>query len=221
MNCLIVIILSLMVLAPLIAAFKIEWGIYLSSTCRLDTKEKEVVLTFDDGPENENLPELLDLLDKKGVKSTFFFIGKYIVENKEMVARTGLAGHNIGIHTYTHAPMLPFYSVKRLAHEIYLTKHLIKSIINKDVTMFRPPFGVTNPNIAYGLSSEIVYRIPVFHGLTGFEPVFIHSSHIEHLYVLSQEVVVLKDELDTQVAEIECFIKLGKLISTSIIDIGV
>lgn len=153
MNCLIVIILSLMVLAPLIAAFKIEWGIYLSSTCRLDTKEKEVVLTFDDGPENENLPELLDLLDKKGVKSTFFFIGKYIVENKEMVVRTDLAGHNIGIHTYTHAPMLPFYSVKRLAHEIYLTKHLIKSIINKDVTMFRPPFGVTNPNIAY-----VVYR---------------------------------------------------------------
>ena len=79
----------------------------------------------------------------------------------------------------------------------------------------------TNPNIAYGLSSEIVYRIPVFHGLTGFEPVFIHSSHIEHLHVISQEVVVLKDELDTQVAEIACFIKLGKLISTSIIDIGV
>lgn len=153
MNCLIVIILSLTVLTPLIAAFKIEWGIYLRSICRLDTKEKEVVLTFDDGPDKENLPELLDLLDKKGVKSTFFFIGKYVAENKEMVVRTDLAGHNIGIHTYTHAPMLPFYSVKRLAHEIYLTKHLIKSVINKDVIMFRPPFGVTNPNIAY-----VVYR---------------------------------------------------------------
>lgn len=153
MNCLIVIILSLTFLTPLIAAFKIEWGIYLRSICRLDTKEKEVVLTFDDGPDKENLPELLDLLDKKGVKSTFFFIGKYVAENKEIVVRTDLAGHNIGIHTYTHAPMLPFYSVKRLAHEIYLTKYLIKSVINKDVIMFRPPFGVTNPNIAY-----VVYR---------------------------------------------------------------
>lgn len=153
MNYLIVIILSLMLIAPFIAAFKIEWGIYLRSICRLKTKEKVVALTFDDGPDKEYLPELLDLLDKKGVKSTFFFIGKSIAENPEMLVRTNLAGHNIGIHTYTHAPMLPFYSVKRLAYEIYLTKHLIKSIINTDVTIFRPPFGVTNPNIAY-----VVYR---------------------------------------------------------------
>ncbi|MEA5005751.1 MAG: polysaccharide deacetylase family protein [Rikenellaceae bacterium] len=149
MNYLIVAIVMLLIIAPFIAAFKIEWGIYLRSTCRLDTKAKVVAITFDDGPDDENLPELLDLLDKKSVKSTFFFIGKSIRENPDLLVRTNLAGHKIGIHTYTHAPMLPFYSVKRLAYEIFLTKHLIKSIININVSLFRPPFGVTNPNIAY------------------------------------------------------------------------
>lgn len=153
MNYLIASILLFLIIAPFIAAFKIGWGIYLRSVCRLDTREKEVALTFDDGPDNENLPELLDMLDKKSVKSTFFFIGKSIKENPDMLIRTNLAGHGIGIHTYSHAPMLPFYSVKRLANEIYMTKHLIKSVINIDVSLFRPPFGVTNPNIAY-----VVYR---------------------------------------------------------------
>jgi len=151
MTILIVLIILAMLVLPFIASFKIEWCIYLRSICRLDTSHKEVVLTFDDGPEDKNLPDLLDVLDRKGTKATFFFIGRSVSEYRDLVVRTYQAGHRIGVHTYTHSPWLPFCSVKKITYEILKTKHLIKTIINDDVTLFRPPFGVTNPTISYAV----------------------------------------------------------------------
>ena len=68
-------------------------------------KEKpKIALTFDDGPSAVYTPVLLDGLEKRGVKATFFLIGKNIEagENAEIVKREQDAGHLIGNHTYNH-----------------------------------------------------------------------------------------------------------------------
>jgi peptidoglycan/xylan/chitin deacetylase (PgdA/CDA1 family) len=149
MNQLIIIIILLMLILPIVAAFKIGWGIYVRSKCKLDTKERIVAITFDDGPDDRNLPKLLDVLDKKGVKSTFFFIGEAIAKKPDKLIQTLDEGHNVGIHTYSHSPFFPFYSLNKIVYEIQETRMLIKSISKIETSLFRPPFGVTNPNIAY------------------------------------------------------------------------
>jgi peptidoglycan/xylan/chitin deacetylase (PgdA/CDA1 family) len=138
-----------MLILPIVAAFKIGWGIYVRSKCKLDTKERIVAITFDDGPDDRNLPKLLDVLDKKGVKSTFFFIGEAIAKKPDKLIQTLDEGHNVGIHTYSHSPFFPFYSLNKIVYEIQETRMLIKSISKIETSLFRPPFGVTNPNIAY------------------------------------------------------------------------
>jgi len=149
MNQLIIIIILLILILPIVAAFKIGWGIYVRSKCKLDTKERIVAITFDDGPDDRNLPKLLDVLDKKGVKSTFFFIGEAIAKKPDKLIQTLDEGHNVGIHTYSHSPFFPFYSLNKIVYEIQETRMLIKSISKIETSLFRPPFGVTNPNIAY------------------------------------------------------------------------
>jgi peptidoglycan/xylan/chitin deacetylase (PgdA/CDA1 family) len=149
MNQLIIIIILLILILPIVAAFKIGWGVYVRSKCKLDTKERIVAITFDDGPDDRNLPKLLDVLDKKGVKSTFFFIGEAIAKKPDKLIQTLDEGHNVGIHTYSHSPFFPFYSLNKIVYEIQETRMLIKSISKIETSLFRPPFGVTNPNIAY------------------------------------------------------------------------
>lgn len=154
MNQLIIIIILLILILPIVAAFKIGWGVYVRSKCKLDTKERIVAITFDDGPDDRNLPKLLDVLDKKGVKSTFFFIGEAIAKKPDKLIQTLDEGHNVGIHTYSHSPFFPFYSLNKIVYEIQETRMLIKSISKIETSLFRPPFGVTNPNIAY-----IIHRL--------------------------------------------------------------
>ena len=63
---------------------------------------KKVALTFDDGPNECYTEELLDGLAAKGVKATFFLIGKKVVESPEIVERIFQEGHLIGNHSYDH-----------------------------------------------------------------------------------------------------------------------
>jgi peptidoglycan-N-acetylglucosamine deacetylase len=152
---LIIIFVIVMILALLaIASFRISWSVYMHSKCSFETDKKEVALTFDDGPERENILPLLELLDRRCVKATFFFIGKFVKDNKDIVSKIYNAGHKIGVHSYSHSSLFPFYSLKRIAKELYETKLLLQECINEKVTLFRPPFGVTNPTIAYA-----VYRV--------------------------------------------------------------
>ncbi|MET4560392.1 peptidoglycan/xylan/chitin deacetylase (PgdA/CDA1 family) [Lysinibacillus parviboronicapiens] len=107
-------------------------------TAHIDTNEKVVALTFDDGP-TENVNELLPILDQYHAKATFFLIGSEIEENPEATQKIVRAGHQIGNHTYSHKPMV-FKSNSFIKEEIEKTDQLIQSIGYTDEIAVRPPY---------------------------------------------------------------------------------
>lgn len=105
----------------------------------IETTDKVVYLTFDDGPSKET-SKIIDLLNDLDVKATFFLIGEEIEKNKEEAKLIIENGHDIGNHTYSHQRMI-FKSPSYVKDEIDKTNNLIKDIgYNKEI-LFRPPFG--------------------------------------------------------------------------------
>ncbi|HCN49026.1 MAG TPA: polysaccharide deacetylase family protein [Chryseobacterium sp.] len=128
-------------------SFAIELGYFVNSITHKRTKIKEVALTFDDGP-TEFTPKFLDLLQKHQVKATFFCIGKQIEKYPETFQRIIAEGHTIGNHTLSHSNSTGFLSASKMRAEIENCDKVMKTMGNIETDLYRPPFGVTNPNIA-------------------------------------------------------------------------
>ncbi|WP_255558324.1 polysaccharide deacetylase family protein [Flavobacterium taihuense] len=112
--------------------------------------EKKIALTFDDGP-NEMTLLVLNILKKYNAKATFFCIGKNIETHPDILRQTIEEGHTIGNHSYSHSPFFDFYGKDQVIAEIEKTDALIESVTGKKTTVFRPPYGVTNPSIRRAL----------------------------------------------------------------------
>ncbi|MEV0155648.1 glycosyltransferase [Micromonospora sp. NPDC050686] len=63
---------------------------------------KTIALTFDDGPDPAWTPQVLDVLRRHRAAATFFVIGSQVTRHRDLVRRTALAGHELGVHTFTH-----------------------------------------------------------------------------------------------------------------------
>lgn len=119
---------------------------------RTETVEKElkksepvqekpcIALTFDDGPSRRYTGKLLDGLKKRGVKASFFLIGKNVKENPDLVKRIYEEGHLIGNHTYNHV-QITHLSEEEAVREIEKTDQEISRITGEHVMYMRPPFG--------------------------------------------------------------------------------
>lgn len=107
------------------------------------TEQPKIALTFDDGPNAKHTPYLLDGLKDRGVKATFFLIGKNIEmgNNAEIVKREYEEGHLVGNHTYNHVEITRV-SNDTAYQEIKKTNDLIQAITGEPVEYMRPPFGL-------------------------------------------------------------------------------
>lgn len=101
---------------------------------------KEVVLTFDDGPDPYWTPRILDVLKQKQAKAVFFVVGNKVETSPELVRRILAEGHEIGSHTYTHAN-LGVISRKQIELELNATQMLLESVVGCSTTLFRPPYN--------------------------------------------------------------------------------
>lgn len=128
-------------------SFDITLGYFINSITHKRTKIKEVALTFDDGP-TEFTPKFLDILGEYNIKATFFCIGKQIEKYPEVFQRIIDEGHNIGNHTYSHSNNTGFLSTSKMIEEIERCDQVMLKIGDLKTDFYRPPFGVTNPNIA-------------------------------------------------------------------------
>ncbi len=132
-----------------IGSFNILWNYFLKANCQnKNTKENSIALTFDDGINPEFTPEVLELLKKHNAKATFFCIGKHIEKHPEIAKKIITDGHTIGNHTYNHSNNWGFLSSEKVENELKKTDKIIETATGKSTKLFRPPFGVTNPNIA-------------------------------------------------------------------------
>jgi poly-beta-1,6 N-acetyl-D-glucosamine synthase len=111
-------------------------------------KPKQVVLTFDDGPDERYTPKILDILAENKVPAVFFMTGINAEENLPLVQRVYKEGHEIGNHTFLH-PNLEIASDDRLKLELRSTGYIIESITGHNTMLFRPPYNTdaepTNP----------------------------------------------------------------------------
>ncbi|PEQ96369.1 polysaccharide deacetylase [Bacillus sp. AFS006103] len=108
-------------------------------TEHVETNQKVVALTFDDGP-TKNVDKILPLLNQYHVKATFFLIGNEMEKNPVEAKKIVRAGHQIGNHTYSHQRMV-FKSPSYIKAEIEKTDKLIREAGYKGEIDFRPPNG--------------------------------------------------------------------------------
>ena len=108
-----------------------------------DKQEKIIYLTFDDGP-SIMTNKVLDILNQKNVKATFFVIGNQIKDNEDIIMRIYREGHAIGLHTYTHNHNKIYSSQKTFIKEMIATRDEINKITNTHPNIIRFPEGSRN-----------------------------------------------------------------------------
>ncbi|HEY6830770.1 MAG TPA: polysaccharide deacetylase family protein, partial [Gemmatimonadaceae bacterium] len=111
---------------------------------RLRAADRAVALTFDDGPNPEAPPVILDALAQRGVKATFFILGRHAERWPELVARVAREGHSIGNHGYYHRK-LHFKSPSYVRDDLQLGTERIESPTGSRPKLFRAPHGFRSP----------------------------------------------------------------------------
>ena len=117
-------------------------------TCGGCTRETDVVdcpqkdtwgLTYDDGPAPYT-PDLLNYLDQVNLKATFFVVGSRGISFPALLQEEYLAGHQIGVHTWSHTA-LTTQTNEQIIAEFGWTKKIIKDVLGVTPTTMRPPYG--------------------------------------------------------------------------------
>lgn len=120
-------------------------------------KDMMIALTFDDGPHPSQTVRILDILDKYGIKATFFAVGVnaeyYSASLKEAVAR----GHEIGNHTYSH-PKLDKLDGEALKSEILRSEKSIYDVCGYKTHLMRPPEGLVGADLK-GIARDLGYKV--------------------------------------------------------------
>jgi peptidoglycan-N-acetylglucosamine deacetylase len=106
-----------------------------------------VAITFDDGPDDEHTPPLLELLERDGHRATFFVIGARAEQSPALLAEIVRRGHALGNHSYSHAHTTPFQHPARLAADLARAQELMARA-GAHVRWFRPPIGLLSPRVA-------------------------------------------------------------------------
>ena len=105
----------------------------------------ELALTFDDGPDPEVTPRVLDLLDAKRAYATFFCVSKLVAKHAALAREIVRRGHAVENHSAEHSPTLPFRGVRGLMRDIGDAQQSIADVTGAVPRFFRPPFGVRTP----------------------------------------------------------------------------
>ncbi|MHB0888447.1 polysaccharide deacetylase family protein [Acidithiobacillus sp.] len=106
----------------------------------------EIALTFDDGPDAEVTPQVLDQLDLHGAKASFFCIGEKVAARPGLVAEIIRRGHSVENHSYNHRNLFALGSAKNLKIEVIATQQAIHSANSgSNPKFFRAPFGFRSP----------------------------------------------------------------------------
>jgi cellulose synthase/poly-beta-1,6-N-acetylglucosamine synthase-like glycosyltransferase/peptidoglycan/xylan/chitin deacetylase (PgdA/CDA1 family)/spore germination protein YaaH len=124
----------------------------------------QVAITFDDGPDPEWTPQILDILKAANVKAAFFLVGANAEQYPALVRRIVEEGHEIGNHTYYH-PNLALCWPEHIRIELNATQLLLETITGRSTTLFRPPYAAdTSPSkvselMPLNLAQELGYLV--------------------------------------------------------------
>jgi peptidoglycan/xylan/chitin deacetylase (PgdA/CDA1 family) len=105
----------------------------------------EIALTFDDGPDPEVTPRVLDLLDAAGMRASFFVIGRRARAHPGLTAEIARRGHRVENHTDTHPHLFACYTAGPLRREIERAQDAVAAATGRRPRLFRAPAGLRNP----------------------------------------------------------------------------
>lgn len=112
-----------------------------------------IALTFDDGPDPEQTPWVLDQLDRAGARATFFLIGAQVAREPRLAREIVARGHAVENHSYAHAPLSGFWGPRRWRRDLSAAQAAIEDATGVTPLFFRPPFGVRTPLIEPALAA--------------------------------------------------------------------
>jgi peptidoglycan/xylan/chitin deacetylase (PgdA/CDA1 family) len=104
-------------------------------------RSDHLALTFDDGPAAASTPRFLDLLDRAGVRATFFLVGEQVADNPALAGEIAAAGHEVAVHGYQHRYLLG-RNPRRVYDDLSRARDLIAGATGALPSYFRPPYGV-------------------------------------------------------------------------------
>ena len=145
--------------------------VYGKTICRERAAGRRLALTFDDGPNPEQTPRLLYLLERHAAKATFFLIGEWAEREPGLIRELAARGHAIGNHTYTH-PTMPAHGAKRIREELRRCREAVEASGETFSTvdggaLMRPPYGRRRPGTLRTMREE--GYVPVTWSITGYD----------------------------------------------------
>lgn len=128
-------------------SFYIGSNFYMPVVCRGRADQKQIAISFDDGPIEKYTPEVLAILKEQQVPAAFFCIGYRVAEHEALLRQVLAEGHIVGSHSYYHDFWFDMHGSKRMRAELQQMQDLVHHITGRQMKWFRPPYGVTNPNV--------------------------------------------------------------------------
>lgn len=117
-----------------------------------------IAMTFDDGPSAQLTPKLLDILKERGIKATFFVVGKNVAEYPDIVRRMAEEGHEVANHSWSH-PALTKLGADGFRKQIESTSEAIVKATGKRPVLMRPPYGATSAILNKRLSEQYGLKV--------------------------------------------------------------
>lgn len=140
-------------------SFHVRSDFYLKTLSSVKTSQKQIAITFDDGPIPGYTEKILEILRSSGVKAAFFCIGKRVAAQEALFKRIYEEGHVIGNHSFSHDPWFDFFSSERMTSDLKMMSNAMQKVIGIKPRMFRPPYGVTNPNLKKAIVKNSFFTI--------------------------------------------------------------
>ena len=117
--------------------------------------QKEIAITFDDGPKRGTTDVLLDGLKERNVSATFFLIGMQVSGLEDLVQRMDEEGHQIGNHTFSHVNLNTLNEYKQ-NEEITMWSQNIRQCIDREQVCVRPPYGEVNECLRAWIGAPLI-----------------------------------------------------------------
>jgi len=174
-------------------------------------KNKQIAITFDDGPVGNTL-EILKVLEKYNVKAGFFCIGKNIKDHPEIFRKIIEEEHLVGNHTYSHTRKMGALSVSTIVKEIEDCNRIAEETAGIKMKLFRPPFGIVSPKTQKALQGtgmqSIGWSIRSFDAVLSSEEIILnrikkrlkpgavillHDNNAKTVNILEQLLLFLKN----------------------------
>lgn len=127
--------------------YNVDSQFFLKVICSVKTDKKEIAISFDDGPVINYTPGILQVLKENKVKAAFFCIGERINGNEKILRQLHENGHIIGNHSYSHNFWFDLFSSEIMLDDMKQMDNKMVQVTGLKPKFFRPPYGVTNPNL--------------------------------------------------------------------------